>query len=90
MTTEKIKSLTQTPTPTPSVQDRAREVAHDLIGTCRSLEDFATEDERDSQIFCAELDALCFCCTVCEWWAGEEYEVYQGICEECAEEGHTE
>ena len=63
--------------------NRAREVSEDLIGTCRDLEDFTTEQERNDPTFCAELDALCFCCENCGWWTAAEDETDPSVCDEC-------
>jgi hypothetical protein len=76
-------------TPTP-ISERAAEVAEELINTCKSLCDVATEEEIDSKEFCRELDWLCFRCEVCDWWGrADEDQAYDDVCNECAEEGHT-
>lgn len=65
--------------------DRVEEVAHDLAGTCESIEKFATDEERDNRIFCEELDSKVFCCEVCGWWCfiDEESPTVDGACDEC-------
>lgn len=74
--------------PTVTVADmmaRAREVAEDLRGTAESLTAFATEDEINDSIFCAELDLLVFECRVCGWWHDESEEDDEETCQECSE-----
>lgn len=51
---------------------RARKVAEALRGTCRSLHDFASDEEINDRDFCAELDILIACCDVCDWWVTED------------------
>jgi hypothetical protein len=64
------------------MEARAQEVAHDLIGTAKSLHNVASDEEMDSSAFNAELDRLAFCCEQCSWWAGEE-ENDEEICDDC-------
>ncbi len=66
--------------------NRAREVSEDLIGTCRDLNDFATEQEINDPTFCAELDLLAFRCESCGWWSAAEEETQGLTCLECGEE----
>ena len=67
------------------IAKRAREVSEDLIGTCRDLSDFASEQEINDETFCNELDALCFCCDQCGWWSAVEEEDDDNVCLECTE-----
>lgn len=70
-----------------SKEARAREVAHDLEGTCKNLADEATEDEMKSAVFTAELDRLVFECQSCGWWCNVEEEYNEdGLCDDCCED----
>jgi hypothetical protein len=87
--TSTIQEKTKSSTPTSSVADRAREVAEELINTCKSLCDVATDEEISDKEFCSVLDDECFLCEVCDWWGRAfEDQAYDHICNECAEEGH--
>lgn len=63
---------------------RPEEVAAALLGTCRTLEEFASEDEINDLQFCRELDDLVFCCDECGWWCGTEEANDLGfVCDDC-------
>lgn len=72
---------------------RAHEVAHDLIGTCKSLHDVATQEEIDDHAFMSALNDLAFECDCCGWWASteelnnDEGQEFDEMCDECAK-GH--
>lgn len=53
-----------------AMRERACKCAEDLIGTCKSLHDEATEEEQNNYDFCDELDQNVFCCDDCGWWCG--------------------
>lgn len=65
---------------------RAEEVAEDLQGTAKNLEDTATEAECNSSIFLARLDELVLVCETCDWWceAGEICD--NGKCSDCCKD----
>lgn len=75
-------------TDTNAILARAQAVADDLIGTCQSLHDVATEDEQNDLVFCGALDGHVFECEGCGWWCGME-EAHDGaggfICDDCLE-----
>lgn len=78
-----------TPDELEAVRDRAREVAEDLVGTCRALYEFATQEEQDSPEFCEELDNYVLECQRCNWWWRiEDIADTDGdaVCTECHEE----
>ncbi len=52
----------------PVNQVRLAELAEELRGTCKSLEDFATEEEQNDTEFLKALDEQVFCCEECGWW----------------------
>jgi hypothetical protein len=63
---------------------KARELAENLIGSCRNLD----EEEQalfDVMEFCNAFDALAFICDVCEWWCGEDERHDGTTCHECAD-----
>jgi hypothetical protein len=62
---------------------RARAISVELIGTAKSLSDFAVEDEINDPIFCDELKSLAFECDECGWWCGEEERNGVDVCDEC-------
>jgi hypothetical protein len=73
------------------VSTRAQEVADDLIGTCRSLHEFASQAEADDPNFMSELQLLAFECDCCGWWASteelnhDEGQEFDEMCDECAD-----
>jgi len=64
---------------------RAQEIADDLIGTARDLDEFATDEEINNYKFCCELDAIIFQCESCGWWCGVEEMTDDNICDDCYE-----
>lgn len=70
---------------------RAEQVADELRGTCKHLNDVATDEELDSQEFCLELDDRVFLCECCEWWfelselseSSIENETHKLVCDQC-------
>ncbi len=49
--------------------ERADEIAYQLLGTCRSIEEFLEdgEDQYD-KVLTDAIDSSMFCCDVCGWW----------------------
>lgn len=69
----------------PVNQDRVNEVASDLQGTCKSLDDFATPEEANDVDFCRAIDDIVFCCDECGWWCdvGEQSHDKGEVCTDC-------
>lgn len=70
------------------------EIAEELRGSCQSLTLVLERNDMDGadndSAFCAQLDALVFCCEACEWWC-EQSEMGdrkddRWICQECTDE----
>lgn len=72
------------------VGTRANEVAAELVGSCKSLDDVATEAERDNMAFCQALDALVLCCEGCGWWIDAEEICTDTGCALCLDCASTE
>lgn len=66
----------------PVNQDRVNEVAEEVRGTCKMLEEFATEEELKNLEFLKAIDDQVFYCIGCGWW----YE----ISDLCDDESETE
>lgn len=66
------------------MEARAAEVAAELLDTCNSLSEFATDDEVSDPNFCSALDDLVMCCEQCSWWVDADEVNDDQICEECA------
>lgn len=68
--------------------EAATQAAEQLQGTCNAIYNLGPEFEelQNNDVFCARLDELVFCCTVCEWWReqSEMSENEDWICNECA------
>lgn len=62
---------------------RAEEVAEDLQGTCKNLDDECTEGERNNDDFCACLDELVLECETCGWWCETGEICEEGHCDDC-------
>lgn len=71
-----------------SMISRAYDVAHELQGTCKSLQEVATDEEINNKEFSQELDTLVFECERCNWWheISEMADNEEWICEECENE----
>lgn len=59
--------------------NRARVVAEELLGTCKSLGEVATANELLDTDFCVELDDFVTECQCCGWWHSAEED-----CDECS------
>jgi hypothetical protein len=71
-----------------SKTDRAHEVAMDLLGTCQSLDFYATQEEQADKEFCDALDAEVMECTLCGWWFETNEMITDGDepkCKDCSE-----
>jgi hypothetical protein len=65
---------------------RAIEVAGQLDGTCKSLEELATHDETLNSAFCRTLDDRVMLCEFCGWWGATDEMHIDGnmvLCEDC-------
>lgn len=74
--------------------ERLQAIAHELIGTCASI-DSVIEDGEDSLRIMADLEAfdLAFLCDRCGWWASTEElhnETEEMLCDECHDEDHDD
>lgn len=56
----------------PNLRARVNEVAANLQGTCKDLNDEATEAERENTEFLVALDEQVINCTGCGWWCEPE------------------
>lgn len=65
------------------MKERALIVADQLLGTCKSLSDFATEIEQNNDDFCRVLDDNVMCCEQCNWWCDAGDVNDDGICNDC-------
>lgn len=71
------------------VHKRAIEVAEAIVGTCKSLSDFATTDEENDLEFCNALDDEVFQCADCGWWSeisevSENENNGEQVCTDCS------
>lgn len=66
---------------------RAEEVADEIKGTCKSLHDVASDEERDNDDFCAKLDELVAECPGCEWWVEADEPCSENYCTDCHKAG---
>lgn len=66
-----------------TMKQRALVVADQLLGTCKSLSDFATEDEQNNREFCAVLDDHVLSCEQCNWWCDANEVNDEGVCNDC-------
>lgn len=68
-------------------REMAEKAADQLQGTSKAIYDLGEEYEalENNAEFCAVLDSLVFCCTVCENWfeQSEMSETQDWICESC-------
>jgi hypothetical protein len=62
---------------------RAEEVAEDLQGTAKNLDDESTEEERNNDDFTSRLDELVLECETCGWWCETGEICANGNCEDC-------
>lgn len=76
---------------------RAQEIADDLIGTAKSLDDVLREDEsQDDSVLMETVYELCFACDCCGWWAStdelhnEPGQEYDEMCEQCFDGGEDD
>lgn len=65
------------------MEARAREVAEDLLGTCKNLDDHSIEEERNNSDFCAALDEQVLKCETCGWWCETGEICKEGHCDDC-------
>jgi hypothetical protein len=70
-----------------SIQERAREVADELVSRCVDLYEVAHEAECDDIDFCRALDEYVFFCEGCHWWSSSDelHDFHTMLCEECAD-----
>lgn len=66
-----------------AMEKRAEEVAENLQGTAKNLEDESTEEERNNADFCARLDELVLECETCGWWCETGEICKDGHCDDC-------
>jgi hypothetical protein len=68
-------------------QSRVNDVADDLRGTTKNLEDFATDEECEDLRFLHALDDLICLCDICGWWCDKDEEgSIDGECAECCDD----
>lgn len=67
-------------------EDRAHELADELIGTCLSLNGAATDEECDDTELMSKLDELCFECENCGWWYHIEEQGDGEMCPSCTDD----
>lgn len=83
----KVTFANLTPASDEALDERAHEIADDLIGTAYSQHDFMTQEEIDDPALQAKLTDLCFECDGCGWWASTEELHNDGpsreLCDEC-------
>lgn len=72
--------------------EQINELAHDLLGTCESLEEalrrlYSNENDLYLELTvadCQALDAEIFCCGQCSWWEETSQESAEsGVCIDC-------
>lgn len=61
------------------------DVAYELIGTCKDLDEVLTSEELENREFLLGLDQLATQCQTCNWWCecGECDD--DEVCEDCRE-----
>lgn len=70
---------------------RAQEVADQIIGTARMIDEVASQAEIDDPEFMSELQLLAFECDCCGWWHSteelnnDEGQEYDEMCDECTD-----
>lgn len=64
-------------------EDRAHEIADELIGTCLDLHGVATDAEFDDGELMSQLDELAFECEGCGWWCHIEEQNEGMLCDDC-------
>jgi len=76
----------------PTMKELAASAAFQLVGTCKGLYELGEQYEalENDKEFCAELDAIAFCCEGCSWWSGiedlhNERPDERWLCEECSD-----
>lgn len=64
--------------------DRLEAIVDELQGTCKSLSEVLTDDEREDAELLAWIDDRLFCCSVCDWWCETDEESDEGgVCTDC-------
>lgn len=66
--------------------ERIDEVAHELLGTCKSLESVITEEEFLNSKFLQALDEEVLECETCGWWCESGEMDEEGNCNDCSTE----
>lgn len=66
-----------------AMRARAQEVAEDLQGTAKNLEDVSTEEERNNSDFCETLDEIVLECDCCGWWCESAEMCTNNFCGDC-------
>lgn len=67
-------------------EDRAQEIADQLIGTCNMLHNIITLEEQEDTDLLTALDDLAVECVRCGWWVeADDAEVIddEHVCNEC-------
>jgi hypothetical protein len=65
---------------------RAQEVAEELQGTAKNLEDAASEEERNNADFCSRLDEITLGCETCGWWCETGEMCDNQNCDDCCKQ----
>jgi len=70
---------------TPETEQKIRDLADHLRGSCKLLDDEERALIEESDQTTALFDRLVFCCEECNWWCGEdEYGRKDMHCDECS------
>ena len=65
-----------------SMEDRVREIAEGLVGSC----DLTPNEVFEVDGFAELLDSMCGCCNTCGWWFDSEELNDDYDCTDCVEE----
>lgn len=64
-------------------EDRAHEIADELIGTCLDGHAAISDEEYDDPVLMSQIDELCFECDGCGWWHSTDDLTDGDLCPDC-------
>lgn len=69
--------------------ERCADIVHDLLGTCKSLEEVCSDDEINDKVVTDAIDAEIFECDGCGWWCELSElndDTGRWLCDDCSDE----
>lgn len=67
------------------MSERANELADELMGTCKTLEEVMTDQELEDDDLIAEIEDQTQRCETCAWWVEATEVDEEGNCTDCIE-----